>query len=322
MGDWKDGIAYLGGSEAAEAKILQNLGDLVGRQVAQIRAATDGVPRRPQHAKTLAATDRARFTVAADLADDLRRGFLVPGAVYRATLRFSNAGALVTDDRNPDLRGLAARVHVDDPTVHDFLGTNAERHHARNAYEALWASYCLYRPGAGAKAAGILRLMTKVGLPGALRIVGTLAAQLKRPVVSLATDTFWSRSPYRFGLVVGRFRLRALGPAEALAPSFDDLGDELALRLAAGPVDYALELQRYQDEARTPLEDSTVAWPTGFEPLGIFRLDQGTSLADRSSVEPLGFSPWNVAGPDFEPLGNMNRARKLVYRASQKARSV
>lgn len=321
MTDWRDGIVYLGGSEAAEARIIDDLSNLVRTQVREIELHTGQKRKRPQHAKTLATTTQARFLVASDLADDMRVGFLVPGASYPTTLRFSNAGALVVGDRESDLRGFAAKVHVTDAVVHDFLCTNAEIHHAKNAYEAMWASYCLYRPGLASKLSGIGALVARVGLKSALRIIRTLSGQIKRPVVSLATETFWSRSPYRFGAVVGRYRIRSVLPPQVLAPPHDSLGEELSARSGNDAIEYALELQRYVDEATTPLEDSTIAWTTPFEMIGRFVIDRGTRLLDLDGVETVSFSPWNVGGAEFEPIGNMNRARRMVYKASQHARA-
>lgn len=321
MSDWRDGVRYLGGSESAERRIINDLSDLVRKQVREIEERTHQERKRPQHAKTLATTTKARFVVSDDLAEDLRVGFLVPHVSYPATLRFSNAGALVVGDRENDLRGFAAKVYVTSEVVHDFLCTNAEIHHAKNAYEAMWASYCLYRPGVIAKLSGILALMGKVGMRSGIRIVRTLSEQIKRPIVSLATETFWSRSPYRFGAVVGRYRIRAVVPPETLAQTCDSLGEDLSARSAQGPIEYALELQRYADETMTPLEDSTRAWTTPFEVLGTFVIDPGTPLLDCEEVENVAFSPWNVASLEFEPLGNMNRARRMVYQASQRARA-
>jgi len=255
------------------------------------------------------------------IAPDLQVGFLVPGATYPAWLRFSNAGALVVSDRENDLRGLAAKVVVSEGVSQDFLGTNAEVHHAKDAVEALWTSYLLYQPGPWAKLTGIARLMLKFGWGSGRRIVRTLSAQIRRPVLTLASETFWSRSPLRIGEVVGRYRLRAEMRPEILGTGQSSLGADLASWVSWADVHYSVELQRYQDEALTPLEDSTVPWSTPFELLGRLTIPQGANVLDLKSVETMSFSPWNTAGADFEPLGNLNRARKPVYFASQRARS-
>jgi len=316
--DWKNAIHYLGGTEAHESQIIQQLAQLVARQVGELHPGA-GPKLRPQHAKALAATTGARFEVSESLAPDLRVGFLVPGAVYPATVRLSNAGAFVVPDGENDLRGLAFRVRLPDGKFQDFLTTNAERHHAKTAFEAMWASYLLSRPGS--KLAALVALAGKVGPASALRIVSTLSKQIARPVASLATEAFWSRSAYRFGTTAVRFVVRPAAVAPYVKTRTADLGAELVQRNWSGDVVYRLEVQRYANEAKTPLEDSTRPWTTGFEQVATLVLPQNAKLQDFASTEGLSFNPWNVAGPEFEPLGNLNRARKAVYQASFRARS-
>ena len=321
MDDWKKGLIYLGGSEEREAQIIKQLSDVVAKQVREIAQLTGEKVRRPQHAKTLAGTANAEFSVSEQLSEDLRIGFLAPGATFPALLRFSNAGALIVSDRENDLRGLAVKVFVREGASHDFLATNAELHHAKDAFEAMWTSYYLYKPGVAGKVLGIVKLFYKLGLSSGMRIVKTLSGQIKRSIVSLATETFWSRSPYRFGSIVARFRIRAELPPEQIESDTESLGKELSVRSKQGDIRYVLEIQRYQDEAKTPLEDSTVAWNSSFEQLGHFVIRKNSELLDFGSIEKAEFNPWNISCDDFEPLGNMNRARRMVYRTSQRARA-
>lgn len=319
--DWRAGISYLGGTQNTEIKEIEKLAKLVTTQVADIHSSTGTQGRRPQHAKGLAVTSAAQFIVAQDLAHDLRVGFLVPGAAYSCSVRFSNAGALVVADKEKDLRGCAIKLKIDNSKNHDFLMTNAEIHHAKNAIEAMWASYTLYQPGVLNKVRGILRLIFKFGLPTARRIVGTLSRQVKRPVESLATEFFWSRAPYRFGSVVVKFRLSPDASIESVSGHCSDLTAELSQRVLKAPVTFGFEIQRYVNEASTPLEDSTQSWPTPFERIGTLVIAQGTNMCEFDPIEKLAFNPWTVSSHDFEPLGNMNRARRHVYAASVIARN-
>jgi hypothetical protein len=182
------------------------------------------------------------------------------------------------------------------------------------------ASYSLYKPGALKKLLGILKLAYKFGPTTAFRIVGTLSSQVKRPVESLATESYWSRSPYRFGSVVAKFRLAPDQKPAQVKVNCSDLTEELCQRAIRGAITFGFEIQRYADETRTPLEDSTQGWSTPFERIGTLVIDQGANLREFESVEALVFNPWTVSSEDFEPLGNMNRARKHVYAASASAR--
>ncbi len=310
----------MGGTEAAELLEVQALARLVKTQVGEIKNDTGREGLRPQHAKHLAVTRAAQFVVAQGLPHDLQVGFLIPGASYVCSVRFSNAGAMILADSEKDLRGCALKVTVADGKMHDFLMTNAEIHHAKTAVEAMWASYGLYRPGKLKKLRGIIALALKFGPATALRIVGTLSVQVKRPIESLATESYWSRSPYRFGSVVGKFRLAPDRQPSPVAANCNDLTEELCQKITQAPISFGFEIQRYADEATTPLEDSTQAWSTAFERVATLTIPQGANLREFEAVEALVFNPWTVSGEDFEPLGNMNRARRQVYAASAAAR--
>jgi hypothetical protein len=187
--------------------------------------------------------------------------------------------------------------------------TNAELHHAKTAIEAMGSSYCLYRFGALNKLTGILKLIAKFGPVTALRIVTTLSSQVKRPIESLATETYWSRAPYRFGSIVGKFRLCPDQNSTHIEVNCSDLSEELSQRARRGPITFGFEIQRYKDEVSTP-----------FERVGTLEISQVAALPAFESVEALVFNPWTVSSDDFEPLGNLNRARKHVYAASVSAR--
>jgi hypothetical protein len=81
-------------------------------------------------------------------------------------------------------------------------------------------------------------------------------------------------------------------------------------------------VQRYRDPRSTPIEDTAIEWEEGASPpepvavLTIRRRDVTTAeeRAQAGLVEAMAFNPWNTT-PDFEPLGNLNRARKAAYDA-------
>jgi hypothetical protein len=319
--DWMSGVRYIGGSQLQEDKAIQDLAGLVYKQVSEISHLTGQPKRRPQHAKPLAATKQARFLVSSGIAEDLRVGFLRPGSDYPCTIRFSNAGALIAADDEKDLRGMAVKVMVSEQVCHDLLMTNAEVHHAKTAIEAMWTSYLLYSPGLANKVRGILALIRKFGFTATKRIISTLSSQIGRPVASLATESFWSRSPYRIGSEAVRFVMRPMANAEGSATAAWDLAEELRNRLQSGAVRYRFEVQRYIDEQRTPLEDSTQPWLSPFEEVGYLVIDRDAELQDVATSDALTFNPWSVSSNDFEPLGNMNRARRHVYPSSVRARS-
>src|SRR3954447_12673968 len=118
---------YKGGSAEAERAEFEQLAQKVmaAQATARRKASAHGVPHqlaRTLHAKATLAVDDAELRFRDDLAEDLRHGFAQPGAAYRTIVRFSNAANVAAPDHEPDLRGAALRVIVDDSTCHDLLG--------------------------------------------------------------------------------------------------------------------------------------------------------------------------------------------------------
>lgn len=346
---WQQDIQYLGGSAAEEEKRIRHFANDIRKVVRQAAEDRDGAPIRPQHAKQLAGIKRAEFRVAPDIAVDLQAGFLQPGRVYPAFVRFSNAaGQIRPSDAVGDLRGLAIRVLPDTGDAHDWLMTNAEEHHARDATEAMavttafagsslitkalkrlfderddWPGLVRKMAVTADKMAGLRRLFAKLG-PDAAAIVRILSRQTKQSVPSLATETFWSRAPIAIGPVAGKYLVRPQLPKEP-GDTPESLHHELAQRLRRGPVAFDFCLQRYQSAETTPLENARPAWKTAPEKIGELVLpaqDLNDATAQEASrmINSLNFSPWQLNSPAFVPLGNMNRARKLVYLASARER--
>jgi len=98
-------------------------------------------------------------------------------------------------------------------------------------------------------------------------------------------------------------------------------------RLAKDELRWDLQLQFFVDAATTPIEDPTVVWPESESPfVTVARLvapaqdpnsADGKSLAQQ--IEAGKFDPW-IALAEHRPLGEIMRARKAAYFASQEAR--
>jgi hypothetical protein len=86
-------------------------------------------------------------------------------------------------------------------------------------------------------------------------------------------------------------------------------------RLAVGSLAYDLELQFFVDEATTPIEDASVAWPEAETPIvTVARLvlpQQGVDAA-AAEAEAARFDPWSGLLA-HRPLGEIMRARKAAY---------
>jgi hypothetical protein len=236
-------IKFLGGSEEKEKELVQQMAQDVRQVVESLSDENHSVRRRAQHAKTLAGIKNTEFRVSSSIPEDLRVGFLQPGAAHPAIVRFSNAGGFIrADDAEHDLRGAAIKINPPEGAEHDFLMTNAEEHHARDAFEAMSTSVAfsteaalrqmLHADNKAIQAIdGFVELAKRIGPIDAAHIILTLKRQMKIPVESLATETYWSRAPLRIGEVVVKYFLRPVVQKVEPEESEKDLGEELKQRL-------------------------------------------------------------------------------------------
>lgn len=317
---WQE--TYRGGSREAEARQFQELAAEITRVQDRWRARTDApVVRRPFHTKTLAAVANAELHVLEDLSEDLHVGFLQPGARYRTTVRFSNGHATSRPDTKPDLRGVALRIHVEAGVEQDLLLTNAPASHARDARQFLVAATASTMGGVR----GALHLLRRLGPVETVGMVLALAPPMLRRIDSIATEAFWSRSATAVGPVAVRLKLQpeAVPDRRRLASGPDKLRHDVVERLRRGDLAFGLQVQRYVDAARTPIENGRARWREQEAPLEtIARLTiphqdlmSADAVTTAAAIDGLVFSPWNTT-EGLRPLGNLNRARASVYAAS------
>ncbi|MBV9489538.1 MAG: catalase [Verrucomicrobia bacterium] len=322
---WKE--AYLDGCQFAEAELIRRfMVDIHRMQVRCQRKSKSLLIRRPFHAKIHAGISNAEFRILATIPPNLRIGLFQPGKVYRAIVRFSNASAMVQPDSKKDLRGIAMRVFAEDEATQDFLLTNAAASHARDARQFMAFATAM----GGRKLTALPKLLWGLGCRETYRMLTTVWRQASRPVTSLVSEQFWSRAPFALGPYALKFALVPTEAArdQALPRSDNYLRRELVERLKSGPVTFDFKAQLWINNATTPLEDATVEWreqDTRLVPLAqlyIPQQDLATPVAQAAArrINALAFNPWNMT-PDFRPLGNLNRARRLVYKASAGLRS-
>lgn len=277
---------------------------------------------------------RARLTVDEDLPPEARHGIFVPGARYRGFARFSRGLGIFRSDRIPDIWGMALKLLdvpgeplLADPvhgTVQDFTALNAE------SFPAPDASAVPRILHAAADYARFLwrgpRALRVRDLPRAAAIFGRL---LLRRVRSLATETYFSGAPIRVGPYAAKFRFVPLDPPRGprrggKAFLAADLGD----RADAEALAFALELQFFTDEARTPIEHAMKPWKAPWVRVARLDLTGPRPRAGPDSrpevrralltarVDGLYFHPWQGVEA-HRPLGSVMRARRVAYSASQ-----
>ena len=236
------------------------------------------------------------------------------------------------DDRKGDVRGMALKVlgvpgrktiaALADAQTQDFSMIHVPKLEFRNAAEFMWFVGAAQKP-----LTLVPRLVGRFGLGRTLRLLRALPKGLLKPIATLAAEQFWSPMAIKFGPYAVRYSARPIAPPSPLPArgrSPDYLGEDLAGRLRAGPIDHDLEVRFFEDEATTPIEDTSVEWTTPAVTVARLRLVQqdvasaeGKALAER--IEAASFNPWHAL-EEHRPLGDMMRARDPAYLASTTAR--
>ncbi|MEA2616799.1 MAG: hypothetical protein QOE72_2582 [Chloroflexota bacterium] len=314
---WKE--VFAGGSEAREAERIRGYAVEGVRLLAKVWAREHApAGRRALHAKTLGGVENARFVVSTDLPAHLRHGLLEPGATYPASVRFSNASSEVRSDRRRDLRGMAVRIHVGADRGQDLLLVNWPASAARDARQLMAIARAMIGRWWPVRLA---TLLCRLGPRETLRVVRVIRTSTSRPAVSLATERFWSQTPFELGTDAVRFMVepRAQPEAGPLRATDDCLREDLIERLRTGPVAYTVRVQPFRGAEPTGIEDATAEWATPFEDIGqlvIERQDLATAAAleAEARVDALAFTPWHTR--DLRPLGSINRALRVVCDAS------
>jgi hypothetical protein len=323
--DWKEIIPD------GEAERFEQLAEQL--RALQRRRASRAAPGRALHIKAQAGVS-GELTVLPDLPEHARVGLFAAPATFRAYVRFSNGGGQRLPDKKPDVRGVAIKVlgvpgpkiipGLEAATTQDFLLIQSPATPFRDADEFVW-----FVRAAASPALLLPRAIGRLGPVRALRVIRELLRGVSRPVASVATSRYWSALPIKYGAHAAKYALvpHASDDAATTPKQTPELHDELARRLARGPVVYDFRVQFFVDEARTPIESSTQEWLEADAPfVTVARLtlpQQDLASPDAralaETIEALSFDPWHTTA-DFRPLGSMMRARNAAYRLSTQER--
>ncbi|MFK0152555.1 hypothetical protein ACIQVL_17920 [Streptomyces sp. NPDC090499] len=271
---------------------------------------------RALHRNQVAAL-RAVLAVEEDLPEYARQGIFAAPAVLEAHVRLSNGNFSV--DRAPDIRGFAIKV----------LGASTPSSVAVEQNFTLVSQETL-KVGGSADIVGIVDLSTST--PGAALRKAATKPQLTRSAVAnfrdmakpfsgFATHDFFSIMPVTFGDYAARLKLCAASTKINKAAR-KDLAADIHTRLADDDLEFLFQAQFFEDESRTPIEDSSVRWDAPWLTVGRLRLPrQAPDEALAETVEKSSFNPW-IAAPEHRPLGELMRARRAAYSLSWRNRDV
>ncbi|HEY0621305.1 MAG TPA: hypothetical protein VGD15_27090 [Kribbella sp.] len=275
---------------------------------------------RALHRKQLAAL-RATLDVPGDLPEYARQGIFAIANRYDAWIRLSSGGFNRAPDAAPDIRGFAIKVHGvrgraalgGEAVSQDFALINHERFSSPTS-----DNFTKVVTTGGSTPGQILLKVLKS--PGLIPHLTTVSAALKAPFSGFTTQDFFSAAPIAFGPYAVRVRLAAAS-TEVNQNARDDWAADVYDRLIDNPLVHEFQVQFFTDEATTPIEDASVVWPVPYVTVGRLTIPrQKPETAFGEELEAAKFDPWNALVA-HRPLGEVMRARKVAYFASQQNRS-
>ena len=282
---------------------------------------------RTLHRKQLLGA-RVQLQVLPNLPEFAAHGLFAQAKTYDGWLRLSNGGMDKAADKMPDIRGFSLAldgVQGDSALGHGpatrqcFALIHKSKFDFPNAAEFIeFVLAASHGPGHLIKF-----LVRRYGLWAGPKRLLKLLASLNEPFSGFANESFYSAAPIACGPYAVRVRVVPEPDNGAADPAArQDWGADIQRRLRRGPLHYRLELQPYTDPSSTPIEDASIDWPTPYTTVARLTVPQQDISADPAlsqQVESGIFDPW-AALAEHRPLGNVMRARKVMYFVSQQGR--
>jgi hypothetical protein len=284
---------------------------------------------RALHRKQLTAA-QGTLEVLDGLPSYARHGLFARPHDYDVWVRLSNGGMDRAPDRTPDIRGFAMRVlGVEGDSAlgngpaksQDFTLINQEVFGFAGADE-----FVDFVVAASRGKGDLLRhLFKRYGLLGGPRKLAHMLKSVGKPFSGFATEPLYSAAPMANGPYAVRVRLLPAKSNGTPAPgASEDWAVDFSARLAGQPLHWDLQLQYYVDEELTPIEDASLNWVAPYSTVARLMLPrqqtsspEGQAFAEQ--VEACVIDPWQAL-VEHRPLGDVQRARKVVYYESQKGR--
>jgi catalase len=313
------------------------------REIAEILVRT---VRRDYPPGTLARRDahpkhhgcvRAEFRIDQDVPADLRHGIFADVRAFPAWIRFSNGSPRAQPDSRRDQRGMAIKLmEVPGPKVlederdaptQDFVLANYPRFFIKSI-----SDYVEFARAA-AKQPPFRVLGFFLGwnpIRWKLHELGALVSSLQHADSPLAMR-YWSQTPYRLGPHAVKYSARPIAsPADASQHVVNRTRADNFLRqamidhLKRQPAVFEFLIQRQADQTSTPIDDSTVEWPETIAPFRrvatiTIPVQQFDSPEQLAFAEHISYTPWHTL-PVHEPLGEINRTRRVAYQTISRLR--
>lgn len=319
--DWKEVV------DPGEAELHQQIAGEINALQKKAADANGGKIDRGFHPKGHYVI-KGQLVVRDDVPEFARVGVLASPATYPAWVRFSNGQPGSVKDSARDVRGLAVkivgvpgeRLMPGEATTQDFLCINHEAQPARNIHQFMF----LVR-GASSPLSLPYKLAREYGVFESGRILGWMAKKLGRKTRTLINTDYHTTLPHAFGRYAGKVSFIAASDdlGGGSTSSNDYLKEGLANHLRQSSLKYHMMVQFFVNEEETPIEDGATVWDEEVSPrfhvadlvMEGRDLDSAEAQAQNTEGGKFSFTPWNGVA-EHRPLGNLMRARRVVYAAS------
>lgn len=308
-------------AEPNEAAHIAAMTDFLKRKMARDYPA--GATRRDAHPKSLGLV-RAEFMVEPNLPAALAKGVFASPKTFEAWVRFSSASGTVQSDAIKDSRGCAIKLlnvdgtHIpesDEATSQDFLLMNIPTMPLGTVklfHEAVQQSL----------EGSMLRFAAKLLFTGKARVLLALARARITPT-SPVDIRYWSTTPYLLGPhQAAKYSLVPTSARQSRKPTpltESYLSDNLQQHLAKAEATFDFMVQLNTDPGSMPIENAGVEWKEAGAPfvkVATLRIPRQAfrSPARDELAEALSFSPAHAL-VEHRPIGGVNRARMIIYKA-------
>lgn len=283
---------------------------------------------------------QGEFRVLPNLPGELAQGLFAQDRVYPAVVRFSNSASQIQSDAVPDGRGMAIKIgkvegdliqpDQESSPAQDFLMINHPVFFARNVKDYLRLEHVLVKANDNplATAQGALTGGDWNPLNWHWREMLTVARIAGQLPSHLASNTYFSMAPIRFGAYVAKYRLKPIGDrhdssldlVKSLAFDADALRLALEETLRSQELMFEFQVQLRTSERTMPIEDASIDWPESESPYRtvahlLLPRQEIESLRQQDDYRNLSFNVWHALA-SHRPLGGINRVRRLAYAVS------
>jgi len=321
--DWKEEIAL-----DEEKRFNEYAEKIVELQRKKSKVHGNG---RALHRKQICGL-KAKLEVLDNLPEYAKQGLFAKPEAYDTLIRISNGGLEIQSDKIPDIRGFSIKVlGLDSPGALGYGNTQNQDYTLINqsAFSFPKASPFLDLVLAISESSFkfLMHMTSSYGIIGGFQKMLKMTNNMTKPFSGFMTETFYSAAPIACGEYATRVRLKPLEGKSAFTPSNNDFSQDIKKYLNKGEVKFELQLQFFVDETTTPIEDASIDWQESISPyITVAKLtippqdiesEEGKKISE--ATEKDFFDPWNALF-EHRPLGDVMRARKYIYYASQKER--